>query len=461
MQKISQESYPHKGAVHTPGGVEAQSTKVAQTNREIHERRHSCLMEQVVQRENMKSALDRVEYNKGAPGVDGITIKTFREHLKADWVSTREKLLNGTYKPQPVRRVEIPKPDGGVRLLGIPTVMDRLIQQAILQILTPLIDPTFSESSYGFRPKRGAHQAVEKARGYIAEGYTHVVDMDLEKFFDKVNHDILMSKLAKRIDDKRVLKTIRNYLQAGVMIEGIRVVTEEGTPQGGPISPLLANVMLHDLDVELTKRGHKFVRYADDCNIYVKSKRAGERVMQNVKRFLEQQLRLKVNDAKSAVDKPWKRKFLGFTYAKVKEVVIRIAPKSIKRVEERIRQLTKKGTSQPMEARIENLNSYLRGWIGYFYKAQMRDRLDKLDKWIRRRLRACYLEQWKNPRTKRRNLVALGIPKEEASCISSSGKGCWRLSRTHQLNKALGLAYWREQKLISLVGRYDALRASA
>jgi RNA-directed DNA polymerase len=408
----------------------------------------------------MLMALHRVERNKGAAGVDGMEIKSLRPFLLNNWTYIRNQLLNGTYQPEPVRRVEIPKPDGGIRLLGIPTVLDRLIQQALLQVLTPIFDPTFSSQSYGFRPGRKAHMAVKQARSYIREGYRYVVDMDLEKFFDRVNHDILMAKLARKITDKRILRLIRRYLQAGVMINGCCVATEEGTPQGGPLSPLLANVMLDDLDKELTKRGHRFVRYADDCNIYVKSRRAGERVLASVKRFVEERLKLKVNMAKSAVERPWNRKFLGFSFTWHKEPKIRLAPKTVKRFKTKIRELTSRRKSQSMEQRIQKLNEYLLGWSGYFRLADTRSVFQSLDEWVRRRLRMCLLKHWKKPKTRRRNLIALGIPEEQAVLISSSRKGYWRLSKTPQLNKALGLAYWREQGLISLVERLDMLRST-
>jgi group II intron reverse transcriptase/maturase len=338
--------------------------------------------------------------------------------------------------------------------------IDRLIQQAVSQILTPIFDTIFVPFSYGFRPGRGAHQAVKQAQDYIKQGYRHVVDMDLEKFFDKVNHDILMSKIAKGIGDKRILRLIRRYLQSGVMINGCCVATEEGTPQGGPLSPLLANIMLHELDEELMKREHRFVRYADDCNVYVKSKRAGIRVLESVKKFVEKRLKLKVNKGKSASDRPWKRKILGFSFTNAKAAEIRLAPKTRERFKNKIRELTRRTRSQSLAERIEKLNTYLKGWVGYFYAAQTRSVFEELDAWIRRRLRTCLLKQWKKPRTKRNNLIALGVPKERAWQIGWSRKGYWRLSDTPQMNEALDLAYWQEQGLISLVERYDKLRCA-
>ena len=421
-QKIPQGSYPQKEAVNTLGYEEVPSSPTIQTSKQVRAGKHINLMEQVLEKENMKKALYRVKQNKGAPGVDGVTVENLIPYIKETWHKTKAKLLNGTYKPLPVRRFEVPKPGGGVRLLGIPTVQDRLIQQAVLQILTPLIDPTFSPFSYGFRPGRSAHQAVKQAQIYINEGYRYVVDTDLEKFFDSVNHDILMSKLAKQIKDKAILRLIRRYLRAGIMVNGCCFTSEEGTPQGGPLSPLLANIMLHELDEELTKRGHRFVRYADDCNVYVKSKRAGIRVMQSVTKFVEQRLKLKVNKEKSASDRPWKRKLLGFSVTREKVCRLRLAPKTLERFKNKIRQLTRRSWGQSMATRLERLNTHLKGWIGYFHLAQTRSVIEHLDKWIRRRLRACLLKQWKRGKTKQRNLVALGLESDWAAKISWSRK---------------------------------------
>lgn len=418
------------------------------------------MMEQVVERENMFQAVRRVQQNKGAPGVDGMSVEMLTPFLKECWQGIREELLNDAYKPKPVRRVEIPKPDGGVRLLGIPTVLDRLIQQALLQILTPVFDPEFSEHSYGFRPGRSAHQAVKEAQKYIEEGYGYAVDIDLEKFFDRVNHDMLMARVARKVKDKRVLRLIRRYLQAGVMVDGVCIDTEEGTPQGGPLSPLLANIMLDDLDKELEKRGHKFCRYADDCNIYVKTPRAGERVMASVREFVEKKLKLKVNEKKSKVDRPWKLKFLGLTFTPNKKPRIRIAPKALERFKERVREITGRSRGISMERRLEELNTYLRGWIGYFRLADTGSVIDDLDKWIRRRLRACMLKQWKKPKTKYRNLVTLGVNHEEARKIAGSRKGYWHLSRSPAVNQALDGDYWYRQGLLSLTATYRLLRTT-
>ncbi|ATY83925.1 group II intron reverse transcriptase/maturase [Kyrpidia spormannii] len=418
-------------------------------------------MEKVVARQNMLAALKRVEQNKGAPGVDGIPTENLREQIRAEWPRIREELLTGIYRPQPVRRVEIPKPGGGKRMLGIPTVMDRLIQQALLQVLTPIFDPQFSEASYGFRPGRRAHEAVKKARQYVEEGYEWAVDMDLEKFFDRVNHDILMARVARRVTDKRVLKVIRRYLQAGIMVNGVVMEREEGTPQGGPLSPLLANILLDDLDKELEKRGHKFVRYADDANIYVRSKRAGERVLASVRTFLQERLRLKLNEQKSTVDRPWKLKFLGFSMYKRKagEIRIRLARQSIERVKAKIRTLTARNTPIAMEERIRRLNTYLGGWMGYFALAETPSTFEEIEGWIRRRLRMCLWKQWKRVRTRYRELRALGLPEWVVHQFANARKGPWRMAHG-PMNRALGNAYWQAQGLMSLTERYRRLRQS-
>ncbi|KMY56595.1 group II intron reverse transcriptase/maturase [Geobacillus stearothermophilus] len=415
-------------------------------------------MKQVLSRENLLRALKQVEKNKGSHGTDGMSVKDLRRHLVEHWDAIRHALEEGTYEPCPVRRVEIPKPNGGVRLLGIPTVTDRFIQQAIAQVLTPIFDPSFLEHSYGFRPGRRGHDAVKKAKQYIQEGYTWVVDIDLEKFFDRVNHDKLMGILAKRIPDKILLKLIRKYLQAGVMINGVVMETQEGTPQGGPLSPLLSNILLDELDKELEKRGHKFVRYADDCNIYVRTQKAGERVMKSITAFIEKKLRLKVNETKSAVDRPWRRKFLGFSFTPSKEPKIRIARESIRRMKQRIRTMTSRSKPIPMPERIEQLNQYILGWCGYFSLAETPSVFKELDGWIRRRLRMCQWKEWKLPRTRVRKLQSLGVPKQKAYEWGNTRKKYWRVAASPILHKALGNSYWESQGLKSLYQRYESLR---
>lgn len=416
------------------------------------------LMEQVLSRGNLLAALKRVEKNKGSHGVDGMSFQELRFHVYKEWEAMKIALLNGTYEPHPVRRVEIPKPDGGVRLLGIPTVTDRFIQQAIAQILSPIYDISFSEHSYGFRPNRSAHDAIKEAKCYIQEGYRWVVDMDLEKFFDKVNHDRLMGTLAKRIEDKRLLKLIRKYLKSGIMINGLVKPSEEGTPQGGPLSPLLSNIVLDELDKELESRGHRFVRYADDCNIYVKTEKAGNRVMDSVTSFIERKLKLKVNLSKSAVDRPWKRKFLGFSFTNGKEPKVRIAKESVKRMKNKIREITSRKKPYPMEYRIKKLNQYLTGWCGYYALADTPSVFKKFDSWIRRRLRMCVWKNWKKPKTKVRKLTGLGIPKGKAYEWGNTRKSYWRISKSPILHIALGNSYWSYLGLKSLSYRYRNLR---
>ncbi|ABY91475.1 group II intron reverse transcriptase/maturase [Thermoanaerobacter sp. X514] len=456
LQTTQQRGYPLNREMEFQKTTEVHSISSASKDRRNDVQRYtSKMLEMIVERGNMRAAYKRVVANKGSHGVDGMEVDELLPYLKENWATIKQQLLEGKYKPQPVRRVEIPKPDGGVRLLGIPTALDRLIQQAIAQILNRVYNHTFSDSSYGFRPGRSAKDAIKAAEAYINEGYTWVVDMDLEKFFDRVNHDIIMSKLEKRIGDKRVLKLIRRYLESGVMINGIKVSTEEGTPQGGPLSPLLANIMLDELDKELEKRGHKFCRYADDCNIYVKSRSAGNRVMKSIKKFIESKLKLKVNEAKSAVDRPWRRKFLGFSfYTKENEVRIRIHEKSIKRFKEKVREITNRNKGISMGNRIKRLNQITTGWVNYFGLADAKSIMKTLDEWIRRRLRACIWKQWKKIKTRHDNLVKLGVEEQKAWEYANTRKGYWRISNSPILNKTLTNKYFESIGYKSLSQRY-------
>jgi RNA-directed DNA polymerase len=413
-------------------------------------------MEAMVERENLKEALAQVKRNKGAAGIDGMSVDDLPNHLKKHWPASRAQSLDGSYKPQPVRRVEIPKASGGVRPLGIPTVLDRLIQQAVMQVLQANWDPTFSETSFGFRPKHSAHQAVERAQAYIASGYAVVVDIDLEKFFDRVNHDILMGLIAKRVADKRILKLIRGFLTAGAMEGGLVSRTEEGTPQGGPLSPLLSNLMLDMLDKELEKRGHRFVRYADDCNIYVRSQKAGERVMAGIERFLEKRLKLKVNKAKSAVAKPSVRKFLGFSFTGGSEPRRRIAPQAIARFKARVRELTRRTGGRSLAQIVKELSVYLIGWRGYFGFCQTPSVLRKLDEWLRRRLRAVTWKQWKHGRARFAELRRRGVGRDLAVQTAGSPHGPWRLSNSPALSLSLPNAYFRSLGLPSIAERRHA-----
>jgi len=391
----------------------------------------SDLLERVLSRSNMQVALKRVRKNKGSPGIDGMTVEELPQWLRGNWSTVREQLLAETYQPQPVRRQEIPKPGGGRRELGIPTVLDRLIQQALLQVLQPLFDPGFSEHSYGFRPGRRAHDAVRRAQRHIQEGRRWVVDVDLERFFDRVHHDVLMGRLAKRVEDKRVLRLIRGYLGAGVMMNGVVLERHEGTPQGGPLSPLLANVLLDGVDKELEKRGHAFARYADDCNVYVWSRRAGERVMALLRR-LYGELRLRINEAKSAIARVWDRKFLGFSFwvAAGRKVQPRVAGKALGEMKERVRRLTRRSSGRSLEQIIGELRSYLMGWRNYFRLAQTPRVFRDLDEWIRHRMRAIQLKQWKRGRTTYRELVARGVSRATAAKAAANTHRWWKNSAT-------------------------------
>lgn len=420
------------------------------------------LIERMVERGNMLKAWRRVKQNKGAPGIDKMTVEKLPEYLKRNWHIIKEQLLNGIYRPKPVLRVEIPKPNGGVRLLGIPTVLDRLIQQAMHQILSPIFDPGFSINSYGFRPGRNAHQAVLKARSYQHGGNRWVVDMDLAQFFDEVNHDILMSRVARKIKDKRMLSLIRSYLRSGVMTGGIMSRTSKGTPQGGPISPLLSNIMLDDLDKELERRGHNFCRYADDCNIYVASRRAGERVLKSITGFVETRLKLKVNQEKSAVARPWTRKFLGYSFTAHKQCRIRVPAQSVKRFRKHLKELFRKGRGRNLRRFItKDLNPSLRGWIDYFRLAETKGFAEDLDQWIRRRLRLILWRQWKRPWTRFRNLMKLGIAEERAARSAFNGHGPWFNSGASHMNEACPRKFFDELGLLATLERLRSYRTAS
>ncbi|MGL5712394.1 MAG: group II intron reverse transcriptase/maturase [Paraclostridium sp.] len=419
------------------------------------------LLEEILARDNMYRAMQRVIRNKGSHGVDGMKTDELHDYSKKHWATIKSKLLDGTYTPSPVRRVEIPKDNKGVRLLGIPTVIDRMIQQAIAQALTVVYEPTFSNSSYGFRPGKSQHQAIKQSLEYIKQGHKWVVDMDLEKFFDKVNHDILIDRLSRKIEDKRVLDLIRKYLKSGVMLNGIIVSNEEGTPQGGPLSPILSNIMLDEVDKELEKRGHKFCRFADDCNIYVKSRKAGLRVLNSIKRIIEEDLKLKVNNDKSAVDIVSRRKFLGFSFYFSKGVAqIRIHENSYKKLKAKVKEITNRNKGISMEWRLLKLNQITVGWINYFGIAKAKRNLQNIEGWIRRRLRACIWKQWKLPRSRRKNLVKLGMDKYKAYQYSNTRKGYWRISNSPILSKTLTNKHLAEIGYMSISTRYSKLHGT-
>lgn len=424
----------------------------------------ASLIEQVVRRENMQRAYERVVRNGGAPGADGITVEALGRHCREHWTRIRAELLDGSYQPQPVRKVEIPKPDGkGKRLLGIPCVIDRLIQQALLQVLQPLLDPNFSNASYGFRPGRSTHGAIAHARSHIEAGYRYVVDLDLEKFFDRVNHDVLMSRVAKKVGDKRVLRVIRRYLQAGVMEGGLVTPRTEGTPQGGPLSPLLSNVLLDDLDKELERRGHRHVRYADDCNVYVKSKSAGERVMASLKRYLSDRLKLKVNEEKSAVARPWERKFLGYTVLPRGQGKMKLKPaaESVKRLKKKLRPLLRRGRGQKLSEVIAVLNRITRGWVAYFRLSEVKQSFEGLDQWIRRKLRCILWRQWKRPRTRLKELLKRGLEPEHARASASNGRGPWWNAGAMHMNQAVPTRVLGEMGLVSLLDEHARVARSS
>lgn len=434
-----------------PRGVKSGGSQTDTAMREESIQEYTSLMEVVLDRQNMLKAYANVVGNKGAPGVDKVTTGDLKEYLKKHWPRIKNELLEGRYKPQAVKQVEIPKPDGGTRKLGIPTVTDRLIQQAIHQMLSPIYEKEFSESSYGFRPGRSAHQAIHKAKEYVAEGKKWVVDLDLERFFDRVNHDILMARIARKIKDKRLLRLIRSYLQAGVMIGGLETPREEGTPQGGPLSPLLSNILLDDLDKELERRGHTFCRYADDCNIYVQSEAAGQRVMTSIKSFLEQRLKLKVNEAKSKVARPTERKFLGYTIMQRKGTKLKIADKAIDKLKDKVREYLKGGKGKSLKKTIDELRPVLRGWINYFKYTEANTPLERIDKWIRRKLRKIIWQQAKKPWTRAKMLMKRGVTKDSAWRTAKSRKGPWRNSITEAVSRAFPNEYFTNMGHVSLL----------
>ena len=409
------------------------------------------LIERMLERGNLLKALQAVEANRGAAGVDGMEVEQLRRYLREHWAEIREQIVSGSYEPRPVRRVDIPKPGGGSRMLGIPAVLDRLLQQAIHQILSPIWEKGFSPHSYGFRPGRSAAQAVKAAQGHIRSGKRWVIDVDLEKFFDRVNHDVLMARVARKVKDRRMLKLIRRYLESGIMQQGLVEPRSEGTPQGGPLSPLLSNILLDDLDKELEKRGHRFCRYADDCNIYVGSRRAGERVLASLSRFLKEILKLAVNPKKSAVDRPWKRKFLGFSITAHRECRVRVAPQAVERFKEVMREKFREGRGRNLRAFLASLKPKLRGWASYFSVAETRNVFEDLDQWLRRKLRCMEWRKWKKPRTRMRKLIALGLDRGRARESAFNGRGPWWNAGASHMNAALPTTYFRRMGLISLL----------
>lgn len=412
---------------------------------------NQSLLEEILDMGNIAEACRKVISNKGAAGIDGVSVKELNQYMSEHWSSIALRIRERRYRPSAVRRVEIPKPNGGKRLLGIPTVIDRVIQQAILQRLTPIFDPTFSESSFGFRPKRSAHDAVRQARSFQENGYKIVVDIDLEKFFDRVNHDMLMARVARRVKDKDVLYLIRQYLNSGVMLNGVCIASEEGVPQGGPLSPLLANILLDDLDKELEKRGHKFCRYADDCNVYVKGIRSGYRVKESLTKYLREKLKLTVNEEKSAVDIPARRKFLGFSFTRLGEnVKISISRQAIDKLKDRIRFFTRPHWSITLDERLKRMNSYLTGWLGYFALTDDPSILGVITGWMRRRMRLVVWQQWKKPSARYRNLKKLGLSERNARRAAHNSSGAWRNSRSPMMNMGLTNEFWRKLGLVNL-----------
>ena len=409
---------------------------------------------------NLSKAYRRVKRNGGAPGVDGMTVSELGKYLQLNWEGIREQVLTGNYQPQPVRRAEIPKPGGGTRQLGIPTAIDRLIQQALLQVLTPIFDPDFSEWSYGFRPGRGTQDAVLMAREHVRSGNRWVVDIDLEKFFDRVNHDALMARVARRVRDKGALRLIRRYLKAGVLTCGLVSPIIEGTPQGGPLSPLLSNIMLDDLDKELERRGHRFCRYADDCNVYVRSRRAGERLMASLTRFLKQRLKLKVNERKSAVGRPWNRQFLGYSMTINRDPKLRVAPDREQRFKRGIRPLLRMGRGRSLQDTLERAAPKIRGWVQYYRLCDVKASFERMDGWIRRRARCILWRHWKRPKTRRKKLLQRGLDPERARKSAGNGRGPWWNARASHMNQAVPTQELRQLGLISFLEEFQRVKHS-
>lgn len=455
-EKLQRPRKEAAGSRHEPGVVR----QTAPAGGESIAPQTQPLMEEVLRRENLFAAFRRVQANKGAPGVDGMSVDQLPDYLRQAWPEIREQLLSETYVPSPVRVMYLPKPGGGTRMLGIPTVLDRLIAQAILQVLVPIFDPDFSERSYGFRPGRSAHQALKQTCRDMADGYRWVVNLDLEKFFDGVNHDMVMSRVARKVKDKRLLRLIRRYLNAGMMEEGLVSQREAGMPQGSPLSPLLSNILLDDFDKELERRGHRFCRYADDANVYVQSKRAGLRVMASLTRFLETRLRLKVNPSKSVVDRPWNCTFLGYTVTNNLKPRLKPAPKSIKRAKDRIRQITHKGRGRNIHVVIAEVNRFTRGWVGYFRLASVKAQFDMLDQWIRRRLRKILWEQWRKPKTRCRKLIALGLEVGRARKATATGLGAWWNAGASHMHAAVNNHVLAKWGLWSLLDQHRAMQRS-
>jgi group II intron reverse transcriptase/maturase len=415
-------------------------------------------MEEIVSRGNMMAAYSRVVSNKGAPGVDDMPVTALKGHLQQEWPRIKEELLAGRYHPQPVRKVEIPKPGGGTRMLGIPTVLDRLIQQAVHQVLNPLFDPGFSDSSYGFRPGRSAHQAVKAARKHVESGLRWVVDIDLEKFFDRVHHDTLMSLVKRKVADRKVLLLIDSYLKAGILEGGLAAPRVEGTPQGGPLSPLLSNILLNELDKELERRGHRFCRYADDCNIYVATRRSGERVMASISQYLSERLRLTVNPSKSAVERPWKRSFLSYSMTWHRKPRLTVVRKAVDRLKANLKTLFRRGKGKRLQTTIEETTPKLRGWVNYFRHAEVKGIFEELDGWLRRKLRRILWKQWKRPYTRARNLMRRGLPEATAWRSATNGRGPWWNAGAAHMHKTFPKSYFDQLGLVSLMGQYHRLQ---